>query len=267
MLPWRENTDEQKRTQELQTVAQFMPYLVGTDERSKQFAATMIGTLTSTKIAAALAVQNQSEGTVQGLRSIAENSPNRTDRQIASDALDQMTCTAPEWPMKILTDPESGLIDFSHPISATVREMQSVVRPQLGEQISRPGRADRKRDSVEKKIYLIRAVLKKIYLESSGDYKLVLADTASSNQTMTAKIPAPQCAVGSSYHRQFQKVRDVLLEDVLPWDAATVPENTKVEVEGVGYFSSFRHQDGMAPNGLELHPVIKLTLVAPGNRD
>jgi hypothetical protein len=41
-----------------------------------------------------------------------------------------------------------------------------------------------------------------------------------------------------------------------------VPRRAIVEIDGVGFFDSNHNQRGRAPNGIELHPVLALRVVA-----
>jgi hypothetical protein len=79
--------EHQARILELQTIAQFMPYLTGRKEDSKQVAITAIKALSSTSLAVELARLNKSPGTIRAVRQIANQATNEKDRRLAQDAL------------------------------------------------------------------------------------------------------------------------------------------------------------------------------------
>ena len=71
---------------------------------------------------------------------------------------------------------------------------------------------------------------------------------------MIAEIPSPDCAgaCASGRTEEFRKARAVLT--ALPEEVARVI----VVVTGVGFFDFLHGQTGAAPNGIELHPVLKV---------
>ena len=71
---------------------------------------------------------------------------------------------------------------------------------------------------------------------------------------MIAEIPSPDCAgaCASGHTEEFRKARAVI--NALPEQVAGVT----VVVTGVGFFDFLHGQTGAAPNGVELHPVLKI---------
>jgi len=86
---------------------------------------------------------------------------------------------------------------------------------------------------------------------------MVLRDEA--GRTMIAEIPLPGCvgpgspfAVGIAHARaQF----DARFTATTSFQTVNVP----VQITGVGFFDYLEGQDGLAPNGVELHPIIDIT--------
>jgi hypothetical protein len=82
---------------------------------------------------------------------------------------------------------------------------------------------------------------------------LVLSDE--SGRTVIAEIPAPTCTAGSRFETDIAVARatfDARYHPTASFQRAMVP----IEIRGVG-FLDFRHgQHGVAPNAIELHPVL-----------
>ncbi len=86
--------------------------------------------------------------------------------------------------------------------------------------------------------------------ESDSDYHLVLSD---GSVTMIAEIPAPSCTMGSAWTCFISRARSEFEAQNL----ARYPGLT-VTVRGVGFFDFLHGQTGVAPNGIELHPVLQI---------
>jgi hypothetical protein len=96
------------------------------------------------------------------------------------------------------------------------------------------------------------------------DFHLVLADPADHGKTLIAEVPSPTCASACASARvaAFGAARQVLINELGPAPATTSvtllnPPRT-VEVTGVGFFDFDHKQDGLAPNCIELHPVLQI---------
>jgi hypothetical protein len=100
--------EHQARVLELQTIAQFMPYLTSRNENSKQAAITAIKALSNASLAIELAALNKSPGTVRAVRQIAAHSTNETDRRLAQAALVELEKSGGEGPNRTLLKTEAG---------------------------------------------------------------------------------------------------------------------------------------------------------------
>ncbi len=91
-------------------------------------------------------------------------------------------------------------------------------------------------------------------LESDSDYHLVIKD--SSGNTMIAEVPAPKClgldtcSTNNPYFCEITHAR--ANADAI--DASRT--DTIGTVSGIGFFDFLHGQTGVAPNGIELHPVL-----------
>jgi hypothetical protein len=258
--------DQQTKTaaiklQELQVVVQFMPYLSGKDENAKRVAVTAINSLANTEIVAKLALGDpNSEGVREGLRSIAATAESPKDRQVAESTLNRI-CGVEGWSLKTLTDPHSAEID-TRPVPASVDELRSLKRPPEAGELSKP-RMNDSRSDLEKKTYFVQARLIGVKLEASSDYDLILADLNDSKKTLTARIPAPECATPSAYRDQFLQARKAVDTFLRAAPSGRLKEtDAEVEIAGVGFFNFVHGQRGVAPNGFELHPVLSVRFLA-----
>lgn len=93
-------------------------------------------------------------------------------------------------------------------------------------------------------------------LEADSDIHLVLQSTLGSHPTMIAEIPNPGCASGSRVLAQITQARADFVSEVGQPQTYFVNGNWPVTLAGQG-FGDFQHgQRGVAPNAVELHPVV-----------
>src|SRR5262249_34553324 len=89
-----------------------------------------------------------------------------------------------------------------------------------------------------------------------SDYHLVLDDGA--GHTMIAEIPSSACvAAGSPFAAGISHAR-AQFDAVFTPTSSFKTTNTPVRITGVGMFDFLHGQTGVAPNGIELHPVIDI---------
>jgi hypothetical protein len=89
-----------------------------------------------------------------------------------------------------------------------------------------------------------------LHSEDDGDVHLVLQDAA--GHTMIAEAPTASCISGATAYRRHQ----------MATARAAVKLCGKAEVVGVAFFDFFHGQDGVAPNAIELHPILKFRCLA-----
>jgi hypothetical protein len=96
----------------------------------------------------------------------------------------------------------------------------------------------------ERRVYRVGAAVTLVREESDGDFHLVLQDT--SGRTMIAESPLASCGKGATLERRRQMETARLKVRVC----------ARASVTGVAFFD-FRHgQTGVAPNAIELHPIL-----------
>src|SRR4051794_25896231 len=158
-------------------------------------------------------------------------------------------CGVERWAIKTGTDSDATFADLNTATATTVASLAGLPMP-----ASLP--ADRRVLPVETTQFVLNAVLTDYKLESDSDYHFVLSDGA--GKTMIAEIPHPKCVgQGSPFAAGIVNARsefDVRLKATTSYQSA----NILVQVKGVGFFDFQHGQRGVAPNGIEMHPVLDI---------
>jgi hypothetical protein len=109
---------------------------------------------------------------------------------------------------------------------------------------------------VERTVWTVSAILLRYKLEADSDVHLVIADTG--GRAMIAEIPAPACVGSSSpFLSRIRTARSAFNGRFHPSDSWQRP-SVRVQVTGVGFFDFKHGQSGVAPNAIELHPVLSI---------
>ncbi|HET9365182.1 MAG TPA: hypothetical protein VFP71_09270 [Candidatus Angelobacter sp.] len=165
-------------------------------------------------------------------------------------------CGVERWSVKTGTDPDAGLVNLNSSSNTTIASMRALPAPS-------PIPSNNRVSPTETTEWLINATLTEYKLESDSDYHLVLAD--SSGNTMIVEIPSPTCVgAGSPFFSGIQNARsqfDAKFTATTSFQTANIP----VQIKGVGMFDFLHGQTGVAPNGIELHPVLNI-IFNPGTQ-
>jgi hypothetical protein len=103
---------------------------------------------------------------------------------------------------------------------------------------------------------VLNATLTQYKLETDSDYHLVIQD--SSGNTMIAEIPSPNCVgAGSPFGPGITNSRNEFDAKYTPTSSFQTA-NIPVQIRGVGMFDFLHGQTGVAPNGIEIHPVLDI---------
>jgi hypothetical protein len=117
--------------------------------------------------------------------------------------------------------------------------------------------ANAKRLPPELKTYTVKAQLLEVKQEADSDFHLVIAGR--SGRTMIAEIPLADCAVGSRVQKQIAAVREAFITRFGQPSPRSWHQVTQwVFITGVLFFDIPHGQTGVAPNAVELHPVLVL---------
>jgi len=171
-------------------------------------------------------------------------------------------CGTERWHLKTLDDPGVNHI-ANVPKKTTVAAMVHLPVP--------PGYS-RTNDTtrympVEETKYTLTARAVGFAEEADRDIHLVIADPAT-GETMIAEAPDPLCstAQASGHAQQLSAARSAIIACFGQPKASnsykTFGGDTRITLTGVGFFD-FIHsppQNGVAPNGIELHPLVQVKL-------
>jgi hypothetical protein len=165
-------------------------------------------------------------------------------------------CGVERWSVKTGTDPDAGKVNLNSSTSTTITSMRAIPAPS-------PIPANNRVAPTETTVWVINATLTEFKLENDSDYHLVITD--SSGNTMITEIPSPTCVgSGSPFFSAIQNARakfDAQFTATTSFQTANIP----VQIIGVGMFDFLHGQTGVAPNGIELHPVLDI-IFNPGTQ-
>ncbi len=175
-------------------------------------------------------------------------------------------CGTERWDIKTLSDAHAKDINFT-PAPSSVDKLSKITAPTSGAT----------RNASEKQTYSVRAKLVEYKIEfnpkpkagstpGDHDFHIVLQDL-NGPATMVVEIPDVQCSgVCSSIKKaEIEKVRSDFQSGVTTPPAEgffTLANPVEVEVTGVAFFDFAHGQTGLAPNCIELHPVLSFTFAS-----
>ena len=156
-------------------------------------------------------------------------------------------CEGARWAVKTLSDKRAHLVN-TDPRARTVRGLR-MLRP--------PRRRSVRIRGVETRTYSVKARLVEAKIQGDGDIHLVIADLKFPARTMIVEFPDPACTTRSRFKDRMAQARSAILAQCgfLPRAGFRMLTGAATVV-GVGFFDSVHGQPGVAPNGIELHPVL-----------
>ena len=126
----------------------------------------------------------------------------------------------------------------------------------------RPTNVGPRAPGVERTTFRFRARLVEMKLEEDEDYHLVIAGLSHRSRTMIVEFPAAGCVRHALHRKQIIRARAALVRACgYPSSSSFTPLNGTATITGVGFFDFFHGQTGVAPNGIELHPVLAFSHV------
>jgi hypothetical protein len=164
-------------------------------------------------------------------------------------------CGKERWAVKTGTDANASKVTLA-PVSATIAQLVAIPYPK-----TKPGITRLK--PTEYATVTVKADLVLYKHETDSDFHLVIQDKAGNH--MIVEIPDPNCVGAKSpWLDKIATVRQAFLDHfgAPPKPAGKMTKTVKgkwpVTLTGV-VFLDFKHgQTGVAPNGVELHPVLGL---------
>jgi hypothetical protein len=183
-----------------------------------------------------------------GPLSVLSVGPDLPGFSLAESALMATSCGVERWSVKTASDADKLKINLSDVVRVSVDTLRAKAKPG-----TLPANVRIK--PVEVTSFLTAGtVLKQYKVESDGDIHLVLRNSA--GRTVVAELPNPTCvSSGSRLRSSIVGARQQFLRSFAPTTSWKYP-NRAVRVKAIGYFDYLHGQTGMAPNGIELHPVI-----------
>jgi hypothetical protein len=176
------------------------------------------------------------------------------------------------WSVKTGADADAAKLVGQSPTATTIASMRALAVPAV---LPPEGRSQ----GTEETVWQLDATITGYKLESDGDYHLVIAD--GQGRTMIAEIPDPsELAQGSFFAAPIAAAREAFdtqfgihpqaapapapepgaAHAVAPQAAlpTLIKASEQVTLTGLGFFDFAHGQDGVAPNAIELHPVINI---------
>jgi hypothetical protein len=168
-------------------------------------------------------------------------------------ATSEPRCGKERWSVKTLTDKRASDVDFTAK-TATVDELRALPAPDVGRSSPRlPG---------EFSTYKLKVRLRSMKIEDDSDIHLVVADPTSASHTMIVEFPNADCVrqANATSRGRMARARASLLRACGPahTSAFRLLRGTAT-ITGIAFFDVIHGQRGVAPNGIELHPVLSFT--------
>ncbi len=171
------------------------------------------------------------------------------------------SCGVQRWHIKTLDDGDESKINWN-PVLASVSSLIAAPVPSGYNEYNDTTRYA----PYETQTYTVRAVLVGWKTESDHDYHLVVADPNNPNNTMIVEPPDPTCndacdsGFGSIYNATRTKLTNCFGQ--VPSGFTNFPSGIVVDLTGVAFFDALHGQTGVAPNGIELHPLLNVKFVS-----
>jgi hypothetical protein len=169
----------------------------------------------------------------------------------------QVGCGTERWSVKTLADPAGRRLALS-PKAATVRSLRRK---------SVPGYLGLRRHlGVERTTFRVHARLVEMKLEADSDIHLVIADPTRTGATMIAELPSASCTAGATPTARLKmgNARKAFIASCGAPTGSFLRLSGTATITGVGFFDQIHGQTGVAPNGIELHPVVGISGVSCG---
>lgn len=173
-------------------------------------------------------------------------------------------CGKERWAVKTLTDPAAGSVDFAQPKAVTVEDLRHLNgkgKSSNGKPPKDVKKSTPRLPPVEMTVYTVTALLMSMKREEDKDIHLVIADPRIGG-SMIVEFPHEDCTLGASTAaRAAMKEARKDLTSACGGEPGTrfVSLKGKATIRGVGFFDLVHGQGGVAPNGIELHPVLSVT--------
>jgi hypothetical protein len=167
-------------------------------------------------------------------------------------------CGVGRWAVKTLSDSRASEVNFT-PKPTTVDALRSL-------SVSAANSATPRTAPFETRTYRVQAVLVEARRESDHDFHLIIAQPGAPTHTMIVELPDPNCkgAANSLKKTQIAAARSAFISacGTPPSSPASFKHlHGTATITGVGFVDVVHTpaQEGVAPNDVELHPVLRLS--------
>jgi hypothetical protein len=155
------------------------------------------------------------------------------------------SCGSERWNIKTGTDSQASSLSLA-PYLNTIGALAA---------LPAAGGGSTRESPTETTLWELKDVtLTELKLESDSDYHLVISD---GSHTMIAEIPYPSCATNSAWSCFISRSRSEIDAKYTVTTSPQYPSAT-VTLRGYGFFDYAHSQTGVAPNAIELHPVVEI---------
>jgi hypothetical protein len=111
---------------------------------------------------------------------------------------------------------------------------------------------------VERRTYDVRAQVIEAKIEDDEDIHLVIASRRYPHRTMIVEFPNPRCVASGFKRDRMRAARREVLDACGSFSTSSFTTlRGNVRIKGVGFWDEIHGQTGVAPNGIELHPVLR----------
>jgi len=155
-------------------------------------------------------------------------------------------CGVERWSVKTGTDGSARSINQRYHFPTTISRLDALTPPGALPSYSRVR-------PVESTVYTLDATLLRYKQEADSDFHLVLTD---GQHTMIAEIPAAYCTGANSPFLPGIRTARYQFNQHYRVETRFKYTHAHVRITGVGFFDFPHGQSGVAPNAIELHPVL-----------
>lgn len=161
-------------------------------------------------------------------------------------------CGDQRWPVKTLSDPREKLVNYK-PHDSSIGRLRKKPHPHVGPNTKRI-------EGVETTNYRVAARLVEMKLADNRDIQLVIAVPSAPAKMMIVEFPDTTCNGASSSPKKgkMASARSAIIAACgQPSSSHFTNLGGRANITGVGFFDIPHGQIGVAPNAIELHPVLK----------
>jgi hypothetical protein len=160
-------------------------------------------------------------------------------------------CGEWRWPVKTLSDSRRHKVDFKA-MAASVKGFRLRNKPNVNLTTSTP-----RIPGVEMHNWKLKARPIQAKLEDDHDIHLVISVPGNRKKTMIVEFPKKRCVASHFKRHKITQARNKFLNNCGSVSASSWKKlDGSVTITGVGFWDEKHGQTGVAPNGIEIHPVL-----------